>query len=160
MLYMYVFTPDTLQLRGRHRLRPGGLATVIYQVLAPTKLGLVPTANLPGPGSQTSLFSLLYVNVDALKSLDSLKRPFCRFHSPSWLQQLETKSKMFGNFYFAKSPKSYKKLCDLKMCILRLMEPHFPLISLYTDWGPRVKVDWLTAFCKIQSSRFSHFLLI
>jgi hypothetical protein len=37
----YVFTPDTSQLRGGHRLRPGGLATVIRQDLAPSELGLV-----------------------------------------------------------------------------------------------------------------------
>jgi hypothetical protein len=33
--YVYVFAPDTSQLRGRHQLRSGGLATVIRQVLAP-----------------------------------------------------------------------------------------------------------------------------
>jgi hypothetical protein len=67
-LYLYVFAPDTSQLRGRHRLCPGGLATVIRQVLA--LLELVSTANSPGSGSQTSplLFLLLYVNVDASKA--------------------------------------------------------------------------------------------
>jgi hypothetical protein len=54
---MYVFAPNTLQLRGGHRLCPGGLATVIRQVLAPSELGLFPTANSPGSGSQTSLFA-------------------------------------------------------------------------------------------------------
>jgi hypothetical protein len=48
-----------------------------------SKLGLVPTANSPGPGSQTSLFSFLYVNVDAFKKLEYLKPPPCRFYRPS-----------------------------------------------------------------------------
>jgi hypothetical protein len=37
--YVYVYAPDTSQLRGKHRLRPGGLATVIRQVLAPQSWG-------------------------------------------------------------------------------------------------------------------------
>jgi hypothetical protein len=64
---MYVFTPDMSQLRGGHRLRPGGLATVICQVLAPQIWGWFPTANSSGPGSQMSLFLSLYVNVYAFK---------------------------------------------------------------------------------------------
>jgi hypothetical protein len=36
----YVFASDILQLRGGHQLRPGGLATVIRQDLAPSELGL------------------------------------------------------------------------------------------------------------------------
>jgi hypothetical protein len=67
--YLYVLAPDTVQLRGRHRLRPGGLATVIRQVLAPSELGLVPTANSPGSGSQTSPFSLLVRQRGRLQSL-------------------------------------------------------------------------------------------
>jgi hypothetical protein len=56
--YLYAFTHDTSQLRGIHRLRPGGRATGISQFLPPSELGLAPTANSPGSGSQTSLFSL------------------------------------------------------------------------------------------------------
>ncbi len=37
----YVFAPDTSQLRGGYRLRPGVLAMVICQDLAPSQLGLV-----------------------------------------------------------------------------------------------------------------------
>jgi hypothetical protein len=52
--YSYVFAFDTSQLRGGHQLRPGGQATVIRQVFALSELGLAPTANSPGSGSQTS----------------------------------------------------------------------------------------------------------
>jgi hypothetical protein len=56
--YVYIFANTSL-LRGRYWRHPGGLARVIHQVLAPSGLGLAPTANSPGSGSQTSLFLLL-----------------------------------------------------------------------------------------------------
>ncbi len=65
----YVFVFDTSQLRGGHQLRPGGQATVIRQVFALPELGLVSTANSPGPGPQTSLFLLLVHQRGRLHSL-------------------------------------------------------------------------------------------
>jgi hypothetical protein len=76
---MYVFALDKSQLRGRHRLRPGSLATVIRQVLAPSGLGLAPTANSPGSGSQTSLFLLLLRQCGCPYSLDDMKPPCAKF---------------------------------------------------------------------------------
>jgi hypothetical protein len=83
--YLYVFTPDTSQLRGGHRHRPGGLATVTRQVLAPSELGLAPTANLPGPGCQTSRFFILLLPVRQREclSIDRPKPPFCRLIAPA-----------------------------------------------------------------------------
>jgi hypothetical protein len=83
-VYVYVFAPDTSQLRGRHWLRPGGMATVIRQVLAPSRLGLAPTANSPGSGSQTSLFF-----ASAMSTWTSFKPwmvgslPFAKFITPA-----------------------------------------------------------------------------
>jgi hypothetical protein len=55
-----------------------------------SKLGLVPTANSPGLGSQTSLFSFCTSTWMPLKKLEYLKPPPCWFYRPSWLQQLGT----------------------------------------------------------------------
>ncbi len=79
--YLYVFAFDTLQLRGGHRLRPGGQATVIRQVFALLELGLVSTANSPGSGSQTSPTSLLPVR-GRLHSL-VLSLPLANFITPA-----------------------------------------------------------------------------
>ena len=69
--YSYVFAFDTSQLRGGHRLRPGGQATVIRQVFA-----LLCRARA-GPYGQLAwfwlsdvpYFFLMYVNVDVTSSL-------------------------------------------------------------------------------------------
>jgi hypothetical protein len=70
--YSYVFAFDTSQLRGGHRLRPGGQATVIRQVFALSELGLVSTANSPGSGSQTSLIPSSCTSTWTSHSLSSL----------------------------------------------------------------------------------------
>jgi hypothetical protein len=74
----------TSQLRGRHWLHPGGLATVICQVPAPCRAAA-------GSYSQLTWFWLLrhaflrlcYVNVDVLPALDG-RRPSLRcFFAPA-----------------------------------------------------------------------------
>jgi hypothetical protein len=82
-IVVYVFAPDTSQFRGRHQLCPGGLATVIRQVLAPPELGLAPTANSPGSGSQTSLFSCFCMSTWTPLKPGLCQASLCRFHRPS-----------------------------------------------------------------------------
>ena len=82
--YVYVFAPDTSQLRGKHRLRPGGLATVIRQVLAPQSWGwflrptrLVPALRRPSSHFCTSTWMPLK------KSLNILSLPLADFIAPA-----------------------------------------------------------------------------
>jgi hypothetical protein len=61
-----------------------------------SKLGLVPTANSPGPGSQTSLFPFLYVNVVAFKkSLNILSLPLADFIAPANCSSWELRLRQF-----------------------------------------------------------------
>ncbi len=98
---MYVFAPATSQLRGKHRLRPGGLATVIRQVLAPQSWGwfLRPTRLVPALRRPFSFF--LYVNVGAFKkSLNILSLPLADFIAPadcsSWELRLRQSTALGG----------------------------------------------------------------
>jgi hypothetical protein len=102
---LYVFAFDTSQLRGGHRLRPGCLATVIRQVLAPQSWGWfygqlawswlsdVPSLNLVrqrGRFSKTKLEYLkpppcrfyAYVNLRLLGEIDVAVAPGGRQHRP------------------------------------------------------------------------------
>ncbi len=78
----YVFAPDTSQLRGGHRLRPGGLATVIRQDLAPLELGLVLRPTCLVLALRRPFFMPLYVNVNASKAWTFTSLSL-QFHRPS-----------------------------------------------------------------------------
>jgi hypothetical protein len=83
--YSYVFAFDTSQLRGGHRLRPGGLATVIRQVLAPQSWGwflrptrLVPALRRPSSHFCTSTWMpLKSLNILSLPLADSIAPADC-----------------------------------------------------------------------------------
>jgi hypothetical protein len=92
---MYVFASDTSQLRGEHRLRPGGLATVIRQVLAPQSWGwflrptrLVLALRRPFSFSCTSTWM-------PLKSLNILSLPLADFITPADCSSWELRLRQF-----------------------------------------------------------------
>ncbi len=92
---MYVFAPNTSQLRGKHRLSPGGLATVIRQVLAPQSWGwflcltrLVLALRCPFSHSCTSTWM-------PLKSLNILSLPLADFIAPADCSSWELRLRQF-----------------------------------------------------------------
>jgi hypothetical protein len=80
---MYVFVPDSPQLRVEHQLLPIGLARKYINVWTLVGVGLVPVVDLPDPGLHDILLHrLLYVIVDLSCRLDG-GRAFSTLNLPT-----------------------------------------------------------------------------
>jgi hypothetical protein len=81
--YSYVFAFDTSQLRGGHRLRPGGLATVIRQALAPQSWGWILRPTRLVLALRRPYFFSCTSTWIPLKSLNILSLPLADFIAPA-----------------------------------------------------------------------------